>query len=148
MATTITLGDPHYAEKPAAVLTGMEIILKKTGTIGELQTWFSGHYPFLKLEFYKRTADLTNRKTSKIQNAPVTLQEIGLLKEGSLKISDSLPVGTLQKLLLEEFGLRVEVFRNSGEGLWLETTMTADWSLSKQNEYGNEIMQLSRKKAI
>lgn len=148
MATTLILGDPHYSEKSAAVLTGMEIILKKTGTIGELQTWFSSHYPFLKLEFYKRTADLTFRKTSKTQTAPVTFQEIGLLKEGTLKINDNLTVGALQKLLREEYGLRVEVFRNSGEGLWLETTMTEDWSLAKQNEYGNEIMQLSQKKAI
>ena len=148
MTTPIILSNPHFSEKSAAVLTGMEIQLKKTGTIGELQTWFSSHYPFLKVEFYKRTADLTNRKTSKIQNAAVTFQEIGLLKEGSLNISDELTVGTLEKLLLDEYGLRAEVFRNSGEGLWLETTMTEDWSLSKQNEYGNEIMQLSGKKAI
>jgi len=123
----------------------MKLNLKKSATIGDLQTWFSSYYPYLKIEFFKRTADLSNKKTSKIQLATLTLQELGLLEEGELEITDELRVFELERILFNEFGLKAEILRNSGEGLWLETSMTDNWSLAKQNEYGSEIVNLSKK---
>jgi len=53
-------------------------------------------------------------------------------------------VSELEKIFLEDYGLNVQVFRNSGR-VWLETTMTDDWTLAEQNRQGEE---LSRKKTV
>lgn len=47
-------------------------------------------------------------------------------------------VSELEKLFKDKFKLAVQVFRKSGN-LWLETTMTDNWSLLQQNNHGREI---------
>jgi len=126
----------------------MIVKLNKLGTINEFQDSFIRNYPFLKIEFYNKSADLNDRKNSKIQSANTLFQQIGLKKEGRVEINDDLLVGDLEKILLDEFGVTSQIFRKSGMGLWLETSMTNDWSLAKQNEYGREIVQLSQNKQI
>lgn len=126
----------------------MEIKLIKAGTIDEFQHLFGSGYPFLKIEFYNKSADLSDRKNSKIQAAKTTFQQIGLIKDGIIELKDDLTVGSLEKRLFDEFGVKSQIFRNSGKGLWIETSMTNDWSLAKQNEYGSEFVQLSQKKII
>ena len=44
----------------------------------------------------------------------------------------------LEKIFKDQFGLAVQVFRKSGN-LWLETTMTDNWTLQQQNNHGKEI---------
>lgn len=123
----------------------MKVKLIKTGTIQEFQDSFARRYPYLKIEFYNKTADLTDRKNSKTQSAGTLFQHIGLLKEGFVELKDELLVGNLEKYLQDEYGIKSQIFRKSGMGIWLETSMTNDWSLAKQNEYGREIVQLSQK---
>jgi hypothetical protein len=62
-----------------------------------------------------------------------------LKKEGHIEINDSMTVGELEKNFRDQFGLVAHVSRNSG-GIWLETTMTDNWTLRKQNDYGKEIL--------
>lgn len=124
----------------------MEIKLIKAGTIDEFQHSFGSGYPFLKIEFYNKSADLSDRKNSKIQTSKTTFQQIGLVKDGIIELNDNLTVGSLENRLFEEFGIKSQIFRNGGKGLWIETSMTNDWSLAKQNEYGSEIVQFSPKK--
>lgn len=126
----------------------MEIKLNKAGTIDEFQHSFGLSYPFLKIEFYNKSAVLSDPKNSKIQASKTTFQKIGLQKEGAIELTDELTVGNLEKKLFDEFGIKSQVFRKGGTGLWLETSMTNDWSLAKQNEYGREIVQLSQNKII
>jgi len=59
-------------------------------------------------------------------------------EEGELDIPDTLTVGELENLFMDRFGLSVQVFRRSGN-LWLETTMTDNWTLKQQNDHGKEI---------
>ena len=47
-------------------------------------------------------------------------------------------VGELEKLFRERFGANIQVSRKSGT-LWLETTMTDNWTLKQQNEHGREL---------
>jgi hypothetical protein len=55
-------------------------------------------------------------------------------------------VQDVEQLLWDAFGLSVQVFRKSGN-LWLETTVTDQWSLAYQNEQGRELSeQFDRKK--
>ena len=47
-------------------------------------------------------------------------------------------VNELEKIFKDRFNLAVQVFRKSGN-LWLETTMTDNWTLQQQNNHGGEI---------
>jgi hypothetical protein len=121
-------------------LGNSKLDISKSRTIQELQQDFSSQYPFLKLEFYK-TADVrpSVHMKDRIPHS-TTLRSAGLTNAGMMEITDDLTVGELEKMFLEQFGLIVQVSRNSG-GIWLETTMTDKWSLYKQNEYGREIIR-------
>jgi len=44
----------------------------------------------------------------------------------------------LEKMFKNRFNLSAQVFRKSGN-LWLETTMTDNWTLLQQNNHGREI---------
>ncbi|MBK9961781.1 MAG: hypothetical protein IPP06_10775 [Saprospiraceae bacterium] len=52
--------------------------------------------------------------------------------EGEIEIFPSTKVSTLENKFREVFGLHVQVFRKSGN-VWIETTVTDDWTLEKQN---------------
>ena len=59
-------------------------------------------------------------------------------KSNSINITPGMKVNKLEKIFLEEYGLSVQVFRKSGR-VWLETTMTDDWTLAEQNRQGEEL---------
>jgi hypothetical protein len=62
-----------------------------------------------------------------------------------VNIHDGLKVSDLEGIL-RDLGLNAQVSRRSG-AMWLETTMTDNWSLRKQNEHGREITLLAVKHA-
>jgi hypothetical protein len=74
----------------------------------------------------------------KLLREPHPLKEVGLKKPGALRIEEEMTVGELEKEFLESFGMLVQVSRRSGT-IWLETTMTDNWTLSRQNEHGREL---------
>jgi len=47
-------------------------------------------------------------------------------------------VKELEKIFEDRLGLSVLVYRKSGN-LWLEPTMTDNWTLAQQNENGRQI---------
>lgn len=57
---------------------------------------------------------------------------------GEIFLSDELTVAGLEKLFVETYGLNAQVFRKSGN-VWLETTMTDNWTLKQQNDHGREL---------
>lgn len=116
----------------------MRISLSKHRLISEVQQEFSTRYPFLKLEFYrKENADPCSAARFHLQDTAL-LEAAGLRKEGVIETGDEMTVAELERTFLKNFGLRAQVSRKSGL-LWLETTMTDNWSLYKQNEHGREI---------
>ena len=60
------------------------------------------------------------------------------IKDGDIQINEEMKVIELEKLFKDKFKLAVQVFRKSGN-LWLETTMTDNWTLAQQNNHGREI---------
>ena len=116
----------------------MNIQIRKSKEIGEVQKDFTNAYPFLKLEFYRNT---TGRLGSTIRQnliKSVLLNEAGNHKEGDLELTDSMTVGQLEQSFYDKFGMMVQVSRKSGT-IWLETTMTDNWTLKQQNEHGREL---------
>jgi hypothetical protein len=114
--------------------------------ISDLQKDFNNAFPFLKIEFFQ------NRN----QQLPAfTFQQIlphnrrivegqSAVTDGDIEISSDMKVKDLEKIFKDQFSLAAQVFRRSGN-LWLETTMTDDWTLEQQNEHGREISTDSKK---
>jgi hypothetical protein len=62
----------------------------------------------------------------------------GIITDGILEIEETMKVNELVRLFKEEFSLCIQVFRRSGI-IWLQTSMTAEWTLKKQNEHGKDL---------
>jgi hypothetical protein len=124
----------------------MNLRIAPNGLISDLQKDFNNAFPFLKLEFFR------NRN----QQLPAfTFQQIlpynnrigegqTAVTDGDIEVNPDMKVKDLEKIFKEQFSLAVQVFRRSGN-LWLETTMTDNWTLRQQNEHGREISTDSKK---
>lgn len=118
----------------------MQLLIGPGIIISELQKSFSEQFPFLKLEFFKK-----EEKRLKKQVAPVPVPghtKMGELnaaiKEDNVELDNNTKVSELETLFTQKLETPVQVFRRSGN-LWLETTMTDDWTLQRQNEHGREL---------
>lgn len=118
----------------------MNIHISDTLTIKSIQKAFCEQYPYLKLEFFSRphqTGKGSEKKYMKTDDA--LLKDFRLVhSDGELHISDDMTVSALEGMFRDHYGLYVQVFRRSGR-LWLETTATDNWTLSVQNEQGQEL---------
>ena len=114
----------------------MLLEISKDKTIHDIQQDFNLRFPFLKLEFYKPADPAVAKK----HLPQYTLLSAAGLKDGNaiMEVVNDMTVAELEKKFRNEYGLDVQVSRKSGL-LWLETTMTDNWSLEKQNEHGKEI---------
>lgn len=115
--------------------------------ISDIQKEFSNRFPFLKLEFFQ------SRKHKQPGIYPIKVlpntQKIGEIQTG-IKVSDipvenTMKVKELENNFRDMFSLTVQVFRKSGN-LWLETTMTDDWTLQQQNNHGKELSSDHKRK--
>ena len=108
--------------------------------ISDIQKEFNKVFPFLKLEFFYNK----NQSRSKISGKEIIPhnKKIGddqkILSEGEIFINDEMKVKELENIFQQKFALSAQVFRKSGN-LWLETTMTDNWTLQQQNNHGREI---------
>ena len=110
-------------------------------TIREVQEDFTNAFPYLKIEFFRNGEVRKDRYPAQMMIAHNrTLKEAWVRKkgEGAIALTDTMTVSDLENSFMDQFGLSVQVFRRSGN-LWLETTMTDNWTLRQQNEHGKEI---------
>lgn len=106
--------------------------------IADIQREFNAAFPFLKLEFY-RADESSPLPVKRFLPGKYVIQNARHNKsEGNIQVNENMTVSQLEKEFLAVFGLGVQVHRKSGN-LWLETTMTDNWTLQKQNEHGREI---------
>lgn len=108
--------------------------------ISTAQNIFSSAFPFLKLEFFKHPhkaygGNSRNDLLKQVKNRENVLKN---RKELPLTITEDMSVEAVEKLFMEHFGLSTQVFRKSGK-IWLETTLTDDWTLKKQNDEGLDL---------
>jgi len=118
----------------------MQLRIAPTRLISEVRQEFNEAFPFLKLEFFK----------NKVQQQPENIinqviphnRRIGdcqkAIIDGMIEINGQMKVKDLEKIFNDQYRLNAQVFRRSGN-LWLQTTMTDDWTLQNQNEHGMEI---------
>jgi len=113
----------------------MKLELASNKTIGEIQAAFSGYFPNLKLAFFSKPHKAYKSSAAKflIQEKDMPLSKLSSLLNApkSLILEQNMPVWQLERLLEEECGLHVQVFRRSGK-IWLETSRTDDLTLEQQ----------------
>ena len=124
----------------------MNLRIAPNRLISDLQKDFNNAFPFLKLEFFR----------DRNQQLPAfTFQQIlphgnriaegqASITDGDIEVDPDMKVKDLEKIFKDQFSLAVQVFRRSGN-LWLETTMTDNWTLRQQNEHGREISTDAKK---
>ncbi|PWT76791.1 MAG: hypothetical protein C5B59_05540 [Bacteroidetes bacterium] len=111
-----------------------EIHLDKTKSIKYIQDIFQSEFPFLRIDFY--SAPQKAKPRFKLTNPNTTLGQLAEnILPGVIQIDEKKKVGDLEAELKSRFGLNVQVLRKSGNS-WLETTLTDDWTLEKQNKEG------------
>ena len=117
----------------------MKFLLTNSKTIAETQEAFSELFPHLKIEFFTRPHEDKAASWSKymIFDKTKTLQEVGLMKEGIITLSDDTKTGEFEQFPGVRYGLFVQVFRKS-MSIWLETTKTDKWTLGEQEAKGKE----------
>ena len=108
--------------------------------ISDIQKEFNKVFPFLKIEFFNKQF-LSRSDFSAKQLIPPN-RKIGdnqlAITDGDIEIPEEMKVNELEKLFKDQFSLAAQVFRKSGN-IWLETTMTDNWTLQQQNNHGREI---------
>jgi hypothetical protein len=119
--------------------------ISPTAQIADVQNEFKASYPFLKLEFFNLHESDPHLVVRKRLNHFALLRAAGLKRSGTLALTDAMTVAQVEKALRDEFGLQAQVTRQSGV-IWLETTMTDNWTLKQQNDHGREITQGSDQK--
>ena len=118
----------------------MKINITKSTKLKEIQDEFQSQFPFLKLEFYSSTHRTGEGSTKKYTlNNNLTVSEVSKkVEDEELSFDKSMSVSKLEEVFSKTFGLNVQVFRKSNN-LWLQTTITDNWSLDKQNQNGAEM---------
>ena len=118
----------------------MQLTIAPNRKIGDIQKDFNSMFPFLKIEFFNNRSVAPTKFSAK-QMIPSN-KTIGdtqrAIADGTLEIDENMKVQDLEKQFHDQFSLAVQVFRKSGP-VWLETTMTDNWTLSQQNKHGSEL---------
>jgi hypothetical protein len=106
---------------------------------------FNNLFPYLKLEFFRHGHEVykANPKMDML-NPELSLKAIRKKEnEGEILINENMSVADLESLFREVFGISAQVFRKSGKS-WLETSVTDDWTLKRQNDEGKELSSFAR----
>lgn len=123
----------------------MELKIDSRKKISTIKEEFNAAFPFLRLEFFNHKHRIKNASPKR----DLILKDIPLneFKTGKhpnyIEISDEMQVQTLEQMIQDEFGISMQVFRKSGKS-WLETSVTDDWTLRRQNDEGMELSQFNR----
>ncbi|MBL7933241.1 MAG: hypothetical protein JNL60_15150 [Bacteroidia bacterium] len=118
----------------------MKITINDNRKIFAIQEAFTNAFPFLKLEFFAKPHKPGGASSKKFIKHPTkTLGECRTIhKSGTITITPNTTVGELEQHFSDVYGLGVQVFRKSGK-VWLETTVTDNWTLDRQNKEGESL---------
>jgi len=103
--------------------------------IKQIQAAFNTRYPYLKIEMIKQQGS----KTEAMKGTEVITTT---LPATSISMGNQQTVSRLEEEFLEKTGLRVRVYRRFCN-VWIETTLTNDWTLEQQNSEGKLLSELN-----
>src|SRR5580704_15309691 len=103
----------------------MILQVNKNDSLNKFQQQFNAYYPFLKIEFFKKIfLDGSTDKTDIF---------FGVDRWVNIDVNRKRTITELEKDFDKLLGLSARIFRKSGK-VWVETSLTNDWSLEDQNE--------------
>lgn len=121
----------------------MTLRIDPTKKISSIKEEFNAAFPYLRLEFFNhqhKVNALSSKKDMITKDG--RLNEIKHIKHNhSLEVTEDMLVQEFEQMFQKEFGIAAQVFRKSGK-TWLETSITDDWSLRRQNEEGMELSRM------
>ena len=115
----------------------MEIYISEDATIATLQHEFQEAYPYLKLECYRQphSEGQACAMADKLPSA-TPIEDIRMVHNfGWLDIGHHRTAAAVEHDFFHKYGLSVQILRKSGD-LWLQTTVTDNWTLGQMNEEG------------
>ena len=112
--------------------------IDKRISVGDFQKEFNTTFPFLKIEFFKPSSNAEggNYKTASFLTSRD--QITSNTNPTTISIDSLTTVAQLKKLLSEKLGLLILIYRKSGS-MWIETSLTEDWSLERQNHEAEQM---------
>lgn len=118
----------------------MKITINDRRKIFAVQEEFTTAFPYLKLEFFAKPHSPGGGSAKKfITQQSKTLGDCRTIhNKGNITITGNMTVGDLEQRFADVYGLGVQVFRRSGK-VWLETTVTDNWTLDRQNQQGESL---------
>ena len=121
----------------------MQIRIEHTKKIHSIQKEFSHNFPYLKIEFFSKphkNGESSLKKHLLRSDKAIGSCSLKPTTKKSISITPNTTVADLEKLFNQAFGLSIQVFRKSGN-VWLETTVTDQWTLKKQNDVGKSLSE-------
>jgi hypothetical protein len=117
----------------------MKLFIDKDSKAENVKKIFTNCFPFLKIELYKKPFADGNAAIKKVPLASgASLHKfMHEADKTSIDINADITVAELESQFAS-IGLIAEVFRRSGN-VWIETSLTNNWSLQQQNAEGEEI---------
>lgn len=118
----------------------MTIEISENRKISDIQKEFNDLFPFLKLEFFLKPHGKRegSEKMYQIDCTKKICESRKVHKKGDITINPRQTVAELENAFREYYGLSVQVYRKSGK-MWLQSTITDDWTLKEQNEHGEAL---------
>jgi hypothetical protein len=108
------------------------MIVNPNTTVNELMCQFAEHFPFLRLAFYEGSGSKKRVATENDFALKNRKKSVEVIFERSTKVRDF--IDELEKSL----GWKVQILRSSGK-LYIETSVTDQWTLDRQNQEGAEL---------
>ena len=123
--------------------TQNRIIVNGKSSLDEVQSGFNKLFPYLKVSFCSKFVGQSNEE--KIKLVENLKKDFNSFQKGSsssdtleFEITPNLSVSDLDKKFFDNFGLNVQIHRNSGR-LWLNINATNSWTLEEQNKQGRDL---------
>jgi len=125
----------------------MKLFIEKETLVEDIKKIFVSCYPFLKIELYKKPfGDNYIIKKQPLASGAGLAKFIHVPDKTTIDINNNITVEGLENQF-EDIGLVAEVFRRSGK-VWVETTLTNNWTLDQQNLEGEEMSLHFKEKKI
>ncbi|AFD06552.1 hypothetical protein Solca_1473 [Solitalea canadensis DSM 3403] len=121
-------------------MTMTTLRIDNNATVTDLQRNFNKEYSYLKVEFFRHQHETkkASPKSDQIDSKDLLINYLANGNSNTIDISEDRTVAMVEKDFWEKLGLSAQIFRKSGN-LWIETSLTDDWTLSRQNYEGFQL---------
>jgi hypothetical protein len=118
----------------------MRIAINDRRKVFAVQEAFAAAFPYLKLEFFAKPQQQGGKPSQKlVKPGSATVGDCRTVHNtGDITITGNMTVAELERRFADVYGLGVQVLRKSGN-MWLETSVTSDWTLKEQNGQGENL---------